>query len=568
MGNVVVWKPSEKQAFAAQLTMDLFRAAGLPDGVINLVHGDGALVSDVAMADRRFAGLHFTGSTTVFRALWKKTASAIDTYRSYPADRRRDRRQGLRDRPPLGRRRSRRRRPGPGGVRVPGAEVLGGQPRLHPLLAVAGVRDQLVGIAEGITVGDVADLSTFCGAVIDEVAYRPADGRGRRRPGTPASRCWSAARPATPTGWFVDPTVLVTDDPMSDTMVRELFGPVLTVHVYDDARWTETLDIVDATSPYALTGAVFATDRAAVDEAMTRLRNAAGNFYVNDKPTGAVVGQQPFGGGRASGTNDKAGAAAEPAALGESPLDQGDLRPADGLALPPPGALARAPSLLVPEDPRVRQGRRRHAPGDCRRPGRQRGRDGRAGSAGAGCPRRRRGLPRAEPVVLRHRRPAPAGRAAAGGRGRAGGGRRRQHGAAPGAARGRAPAAPRTALQLRRGRPPRGRCSAWCPSPSCRTTASTTRSGGSRPGSASWDRPSVWPVRTPRSAPTWCWRPRMSTVWSSASRSARTCGDHRRRPAVSRWPVRRSWRTCRPPTSSSARPATVPCCALRSRCGP
>ncbi len=308
MGNVVVWKPSEKQAFAAQLTMDLFRAAGLPDGVINLVHGDGAMVSDVVMADPRFAGLHFTGSTTVFRSLWKKAAANIDGYRAYP---RIVAETGGKDfvvaHPSadpaavavgLGR----------GAFEYQGQKCSAASRAYVPASLWPAVREQLVGIAEDITVGDVADLSTFFGAVIDQGAYRRlTDAVAQARDAGVDVLVGGGGDDRD--GWFVDPTVLVTEDPMSDTMVRELFGPVLTVHVYEDARWSETLDLVDSTSPYALTGAVFATDRSAVDQAMTRLRNAAGNFYVNDKPTGAVVGQQPFGGGRASGTNDKAGAA-------------------------------------------------------------------------------------------------------------------------------------------------------------------------------------------------------------------------------------------------------------------
>ncbi|CAN5118952.1 L-glutamate gamma-semialdehyde dehydrogenase [soil metagenome] len=307
MGNVVVWKPSEKQAFAAQMTMDLLRAAGLPDGVINLVHGDGKLVSDVAMAHARFAGLHFTGSTEVFKALWKKAADNIDTYRGYPrivaetggkdfvVAHASAEAQSL----AVGLAR--------GAFEYQGQKCSAASRAYVPTSLWPSVRDHLVAIAKEIPVGDVADMSTFFGAVIDEVAYtRLTEAIAQARAAGVEVLVGGDASDAD--GWFVHPTVLVTDDPMSDTMVRELCGPVLTVHVYDDARWSETLDLVDSTSPYALTGAVFATDRMAVDQAMSRLRNAAGNFYVNDKPTGAVVGQQPFGGARASGTNDKAGA--------------------------------------------------------------------------------------------------------------------------------------------------------------------------------------------------------------------------------------------------------------------
>lgn len=307
MGNVVVWKPSEKQAFAAQLTMDLLRAAGLPDGVINLVHGDGALVSDVAMAHPDFAGLHYTGSTAVFRQLWRKTAAAIDSYKAYP---RIVGETGGKDfvvahpsadvpalAVALGR----------GAFEYQGQKCSAASRAYVPASLWPALRDDLAGIAKEITVGDVADLTTFCGAVIDEAAYRRLTAAidKARAAGTEVLVGGGASDSD---GWFLDPTVLVTDDPHSDTMVTELFGPILTVFVYDDDRWAETLHLVDTTSPYGLTGAVFASDRTVIDEASRQLRQAAGNFYVNDKPTGAVVGQQPFGGGRASGTNDKAGA--------------------------------------------------------------------------------------------------------------------------------------------------------------------------------------------------------------------------------------------------------------------
>ncbi|MEE8602369.1 L-glutamate gamma-semialdehyde dehydrogenase [Euzebya tangerina] len=312
MGNVVIWKPSEKQAFAAQMTMDLLRAAGLPDGVINLVHGDGALVSDVAMAHPAFAGLHYTGSTAVFRQLWRKTADRIDSYRSYP---RIVGETGGKDfvlvHPSadpaavvvgLGR----------GAFEYQGQKCSAASRAYVPASLWSSLRDDLAGMASEITVGDVGDLSTFCGAVIDEVAFERVSG-AIAKAGDAGAEVLVGGDSDRTQGWFVDPTVLVTDDPRSHTMVTELFGPVLTVFPYDDSSfddttWAEVVDLVDTTSPYALTGAVFATDRRALDVAQAGLRHAAGNFYLNDKPTGAVVGQQPFGGARASGTNDKAGA--------------------------------------------------------------------------------------------------------------------------------------------------------------------------------------------------------------------------------------------------------------------
>jgi len=306
MGNVVVWKPSEKQVLAAHHTMALLRAAGLPDGVINLVHGDGALVSEVAMAHPEFAGLHFTGSTQVFRSLWRRAAEHLDEYRSYP---RIVGETGGKDfvvaHPSadvdalvvgLGR----------GAFEYQGQKCSAASRAYVPRSLWPAVRDGVADLAGSITMGDVADLSTFMGAVIDARAF------ARLRDAIAAARDAGAevlvgGGTDDSEGWFVEPTVLVTEDPRSDTMVRELFGPVLTVFVYDDADWEATLDLVDTTSPYGLTGAVFATDRQAILQASERLRHAAGNFYVNDKPTGAIVGQQPFGGSRASGTNDKAG---------------------------------------------------------------------------------------------------------------------------------------------------------------------------------------------------------------------------------------------------------------------
>jgi 1-pyrroline-5-carboxylate dehydrogenase len=307
LGNVVVWKPSEKQALAAHFTMALLEEAGLPPGVINLVHGDGALVSEAATAHPDFAGLHFTGSTVVLRQLWRRIGEQIDTYRSYP---RIVGESGGKDfviaHPSaeleplvvgLGR----------GAFEYQGQKCSAASRAYIPRSLWPAVREGIADLAQSMSMGDVGDLSTFLGAVIDEAAFRKhADAIGMAKEA--GADVLVGGRCDDTDGWFVEPTVLVTDDPRSDTMVRELFGPILTVFVYEDADWSATLELVDGTSPYALTGAVFATDRSAIDEATTTLRDAAGNFYVNDKPTGAVVGQQPFGGARGSGTNDKAGA--------------------------------------------------------------------------------------------------------------------------------------------------------------------------------------------------------------------------------------------------------------------
>jgi 1-pyrroline-5-carboxylate dehydrogenase len=306
MGNTVLWKPSEKQALAAHWTMHLLIEAGLPPGVINLVHGDGALVSDLAMDDPRFAGLHFTGSSAVLQGLWQLAAERLETYRGFP---RIVGESGGKDfvvaHPSasadelvvaLGR----------GAFEYQGQKCSAASRAYVPESMWSDVRDGIADLAGAIPTGDVADPSVFFGAVIDGAAFR-------RHTDAIAAAADSGAKVLVGggtddgTGWFVEPTVLVPDDPMSTTMTTELFGPILSVHVYDDARWSETLELVDRTSPYALTGAVFSQDRAAVQEADRVLRHAAGNFYVNDKPTGSVVGQQPFGGARRSGTNDKAG---------------------------------------------------------------------------------------------------------------------------------------------------------------------------------------------------------------------------------------------------------------------
>jgi 1-pyrroline-5-carboxylate dehydrogenase len=306
MGNTVLWKPSEKQALSAHVTMELLIAAGLPDGVINVVHGDGGLVSDVAMADPQFAGLHYTGSTAVFQSLWVKAAAGLGQKRSYP---RIVGETGGKDFVlahasaevdplvvALGR----------GAFEYQGQKCSAASRAYIPRSLWPAVRDGLADLARSLPMGDPADLSMFMGAVISADAYRRhVDAIDRAV--AEGAELLAGGDADDAVGWFVPPTVLVSPDPRSDTMVRELFGPILTVYVYEDSEWDATLEHIDQSTTYALTGAVFSTDRAPVDDAMVTLRGAAGNLYVNDKPTGAVVGQQPFGGSRMSGTNDKAG---------------------------------------------------------------------------------------------------------------------------------------------------------------------------------------------------------------------------------------------------------------------
>jgi 1-pyrroline-5-carboxylate dehydrogenase len=310
MGNTVVWKPSATQQLAASVIMELLTEAGLPSGVINMVTGHGAGALDVALRHPRLAGVHFTGSTPTFHTLWKQIGDNLDQYRTYP------------------------RLVGETG----GKDFVIAHPSASPDALLVGLlrgafeyqgqkcsaasrayvpqplwdrmRGDLAGAVDALPMGDVADFSNFMGAVIDERAYRKHEAALAAARSDPHLRTLAGGECDASVGWFVRPTIYETDDPMHDLMQRELFGPILTVYPYPEDAWEQTLQLVDETSPYALTGAVFAEDRGAVDQAMSRLRDAAGNFYVNDKPTGAVVGQQPFGGARASGTNDKAGSMA------------------------------------------------------------------------------------------------------------------------------------------------------------------------------------------------------------------------------------------------------------------
>ena len=288
--------------------MELFRAAGLPDGVVNLVTGAGGAVSEVALVHPSLAGIHFTGSTATFRHLWTTVAANLDGYRSFP---RLIGETGGKDFVVA------HRSADPDALvtaLLRGAFEYQGQKcsaasraYLPRSLATAGALDRLADEAASLVYGDVADLSVFGGAVIDRRAYDRLTGVLARLRAEPSIEVVAGGTAQDKEGLFVEPTVVVGTDPGHEAFRTEYFGPILSVHVYDDARFDDVLDLVDTSTPYALTGAVFATDRAAVARATERLRYAAGNFYVNDKPTGAVVGQQPFGGARASGTNDKAG---------------------------------------------------------------------------------------------------------------------------------------------------------------------------------------------------------------------------------------------------------------------
>jgi 1-pyrroline-5-carboxylate dehydrogenase len=307
LGNVVVWKPSTTAALSNWHFFRLLEEAGLPPGVINFVPGDSAQVSDVLLGHRMLAGIHFTGSTAVFRMLQQRVAQNLERYVGYP---RIVGETGGKDfvvahasadvdalAVALVR----------GAYEYQGQKCSAASRAYVPNNLWPAVRDRVVGMIGEIRMGDVADFRNFMGAVIDRRAFERISGHLERAKRDPGVTVLAGGGADGSVGWFIQPTLLQVADPGYRLMCEEIFGPVLTVHVYPEARWTETLDLVDRTSPYALTGAVFAQDRGALAEADRALRNAAGNYYVNDKPTGAVVGQQPFGGARASGTNDKAG---------------------------------------------------------------------------------------------------------------------------------------------------------------------------------------------------------------------------------------------------------------------
>jgi len=289
--------------------MQLFKAAGMPDGVINLVPGSGRTIGDPVLASPDLAGIHFTGSTGVFNGMWRTVGQNLEKYRAYP------------------------RLVGETG----GKDFIVAHPSADPKALVTAlvrgafeyqgqkcsaasrayipsnlwpkIKDELISLVDGLKMGDIRDFSNFMGAVIDQNSYNDQKAAIDAAKVASDAKIIAGGHCDDSRGFFVRPTVIQADNPSYPTMAHELFGPVLTLHVYDESKWEELLDVVDRTSPYALTGAVFSEDRYALHTAVHKLRHAAGNFYINDKPTGAVVGQQPFGGSRMSGTNDKAGSA-------------------------------------------------------------------------------------------------------------------------------------------------------------------------------------------------------------------------------------------------------------------
>ena len=308
MGNTVVWKPSERAVYSAAFLMDLFEAAGLPPGVINMLPAETpAAIGDTVLASPHLAGVHFTGSTAAFDRIWKTVGSNISRYRSYP---RLVGETGGKDFvfahasadvdavvTALVR----------GAFDYQGQKCSAASRAYIPLSLWKQVTERLADVVSSLTQGDVSNLSNFMGAVIDERAYTQISGFLDHAASAPGHRKIAGAVPSDKEGWFIPPTVIACTDPKSRIMIEEIFGPVLALYAYPDGKLTETLALVDQSTPYALTGAIFAQDQAVINQLSLALRDAAGNFYINDKPTGAVVGRQPFGGGRRSGTNDKAG---------------------------------------------------------------------------------------------------------------------------------------------------------------------------------------------------------------------------------------------------------------------
>jgi 1-pyrroline-5-carboxylate dehydrogenase len=308
MGNTVVWKPSPTQQLAAHYTMRLLEAAGLPPGVINMVTGDGLDVSSVLLADPDLAGIHFTGSTRTFQHLWSEVGANISRYRSYP---RIVGETGGKDfilahpsadtdvlRTALVR----------GAFEFQGQKCSAASRAYVPRSLWRQIKDDVVSLTDSLSVGPVTDFANFMGAVIDDRAFAKHVAAIDRAHATDSIDVLAGGTYDDSDGWFVRPTVLVGSDADDEIFTTEYFGPILAVHVYGDRQFDRVLTQMESASPYALTGSILAQDRAVISSATEKLRFAAGNFYVNDKPTGAVVGQQPFGGGRASGTNDKAGA--------------------------------------------------------------------------------------------------------------------------------------------------------------------------------------------------------------------------------------------------------------------
>lgn len=307
MGNVAVWKPANTQIYSAQVIMDVFKAAGLPDGVVNLVFVSGPVAGDVIFEHPDFAGIHYTGSTAVFKGLWKKIGGNIDTYKAYP---RIVGETGGKDfvvAHPSANAKEVATALSRGAFEYQGQKCSAASRAYLPESLWPTIKEGLVKDVNSFKMGRPDDFSNFINAVIDKKAFDKIASYIDYAKDAADAEIIAGGNYDDSEGYFIEPTVIVTSNPQFKSMVEEIFGPVLTIYVYADADWNQTLELVDSTSEYALTGAIFSQDRYAAEEATLALENAAGNFYINDKPTGAVVGQQPFGGARGSGTNDKAG---------------------------------------------------------------------------------------------------------------------------------------------------------------------------------------------------------------------------------------------------------------------
>ena len=307
LGNVLIWKPAETQIYSANVIMELFKAAGLPDGVINMVTVDGKKISEVIFKNENFAGLHFTGSTNVFRTLWKNIGSNIEKYKSYPRivgetggkDFIIAHKSAVADEVATAISR--------GAFEYQGQKCSAASRAYIPNNLWEDIRNKIIDDVKNFSIGTPEDPKNFINAVISEKAFDKITSYIEYTKKSSDAEIIAGGKYDKSTGYFIEPTVILTKNPNFKTMVEEIFGPVITIYVYQTNEWDSTLEIVNNTSEYALTGAIFSLDRYAIEYATKKLENAAGNFYINDKPTGAVVGQQPFGGARGSGTNDKAG---------------------------------------------------------------------------------------------------------------------------------------------------------------------------------------------------------------------------------------------------------------------
>jgi len=307
MGNVVVWKPAATQVYSAYVIMELFKAAGLPDGVINLVTGNSGMITDTILSNKDFAGVHFTGSTPVFNSFWETIGKNINHYKSYP---RIVGETGGKDfiwAHPTANAQEVATAISRGAFEYQGQKCSAASRAYIPKSLWAEVKTSVIKDMKSFKMGSPEDPSNFINAVIDKKAFTKLAGYLDQAKKDAEADIIMGGGYDDSKGYFIEPTVIVTTDPKYTTMCTELFGPIITIYVYEDKEWEAVLDLIDGTSEYALTGAIFSGDRYVIETATKKLENAAGNFYINDKPTGAVVGQQPFGGARGSGTNDKAG---------------------------------------------------------------------------------------------------------------------------------------------------------------------------------------------------------------------------------------------------------------------